>query len=213
MMPMATTNAIAPATIVRVDHGSRCWITMYPMATAGTMSAADIRACAINSHRGRRSSSACRRTYSATSKGPAGTAGRIYPGNFDLENEKNITGITSHRIRNTLSASPVSNKALRSAHQARTTSTIASRHKRDPRYQRQSRDRKVEPKRLRVMVEITPKPREIVLEDEDAEELGIAQLHRDVPRRSHRQKYKHSGQPQCLEDQLRLAGGQRKQNR
>ena len=52
------------------------------------------------------------RTYSASKRVPAGKAGKIYPGNFDAENEKNIIGMTNHVTRNTDIASSDLNISL-----------------------------------------------------------------------------------------------------
>src|SRR5258705_653527 len=46
-------------------------------------------------------SSAHRCTYCKSSKVPAGRAGRMYPGSFDAESEKNAIGTTNQITRNT----------------------------------------------------------------------------------------------------------------
>src|SRR5437016_12790623 len=88
-------------------------------------SAATIECRTIDISERRSSSAAWRRTYSATSRVPAGTAGKIYPGSFDLEREKKITGTTSQTTRNTLNLSSDSKSVLLSVHHARRVSHTA----------------------------------------------------------------------------------------
>src|SRR5207248_2996262 len=64
------------------------------------------------------------RAYSATNNAPAGSAGKMYPGNFDLDIEKKITGMRIQITRNMFSDSVLD--MARRCHHARAASIAAA---------------------------------------------------------------------------------------
>src|SRR5581483_1345464 len=65
----------------------------------------------------------------------------------------------------------------------------------DPRNQCQHRDWKVVPEGFRMMVEITRETREVVLKNEFVKELGVGQLHGEIPGKRDEKKQNDSGNP------------------
>ena len=128
----------------------------------------------------------------------------MYPGSFDCDSEKNRTGSSSHSVRKVRRSSvpggccdgepPVANGVHHCGD-----------HEHDPRHQRQQRDRKVIPERLMMTVEIGGIARQVLLQKEDAEELGIGSLHRDEPRQGHGEIEHDAERPQRAQQQPSIA--------
>src|SRR5437016_1693020 len=125
-MPAASTVASPKEIAVARPHGNVRCSTMYCIISAATTGNAATMECMVINNFGRSSSSTWRRTYSASSSVAAGNAGRMYPGSFDAENEKNAIGTTSQITRNTGNASPDRTISLLSFHHAQTLSTTAA---------------------------------------------------------------------------------------
>ncbi len=64
-----------------------------------------------------------------------------------------------------------------------------------PGHQRKQHDGEVVPQRLLMHVAVGGEPFEVVFEEKDAQEIGIAPLYRDIPGQHHREVEKHPGDP------------------
>src|SRR5262249_42431268 len=71
--------------------------------------------------------------------------------------------------------------------------------------QRKQQDRDVVPEGLGMMVEVCGKAREVVLEDEFAEELRVSKLYRDVPGKHYGQKEHNPCRPRGFYNQFGIS--------
>ncbi len=85
-------------------------------------------------------------------------------------------------------------------------------HKHGPRHERESRDGKVIPERLAVMVQIAGEARQIVLQNEFAKELRIPHLHCDVPGQRDRAEQENARQPERSQHQAEFARAKREEH-